>query len=178
MTDDNLPDAAETIAEVRELFAEGWCICRSATLPDRVLTLLESLSARVTQAETKLATVANLLGKMPIQYAASAKEPVVTLNMIDLTKVIEVAKGETDPSEWVSVPCRNSAKFGHSPHHWSEYREGQIPLRVAHYCDGIEIPAEAPPGTGNEAAHSCDNCSGIDPDSCMFSGSGSEATNG
>ncbi|MGY4859523.1 hypothetical protein [Cryobacterium sp. AP23] len=40
------PSAAGTkytdlIAEVRDLFAEGWCICRSATLGDRVLEALE-----------------------------------------------------------------------------------------------------------------------------------------
>lgn len=172
MTDDNLPDVAETIDNEHLWTAEAdpherQCAFCSRPMIYRdeeveilpcgangprathIRSLLESLSARVTQAETKLATVVNLLGKMPIQSAASAKEPVVTLNMIDLTKVIEVAKGETDPSEWVSMPCVNTAKFGHSPHHWSEYREGQVPLRVAHYCDGIEI-RDASPGTGNE----------------------------
>ena len=39
----------ELIAEVKALFDEGWCICRSSTLPERVLAALES--AEVTLAE-------------------------------------------------------------------------------------------------------------------------------
>lgn len=84
----------------------------------------------------RLALVIRMMERMPLVSSSSAKEPLVEFRMIDFTKAIEVAKGQTDPAEWVSVPCENTKHFEHSPHHWSEYREGQTPLRVPHYCDG------------------------------------------
>lgn len=82
----------------------------------------------------RLAEVIKLLQHLPIQQGSSDREPWVKVNLIDLTKLIDVACGLDDPEVWVGEPC--GKPFGHSPHHWSEYREGETPLRVPHYCDG------------------------------------------
>ncbi|WP_440708808.1 hypothetical protein [Herbiconiux sp. YIM B11900] len=89
------------------------------------------------ESQRRLAEVVRLLKEMPIVSASSAKEPLVEFRMIDFTQAIAVAVGETNPADWVSVSCPNTESFEHSPHHWNEYREGQTPLRVPHYCDGI-----------------------------------------
>lgn len=88
-------------------------------------------------AQERLAQCIRLLNQMPVQSAASDLEPWAKIHIIDWTKIIEVAHGLTDPDEWVSEYCGKS--FGHSPHHWSEYRDGQIPLRVAHWCNGEQF---------------------------------------
>lgn len=88
----------------------------------------------------RLAQTIRLLETMPIQSAASSMEPWAKIHLIDITKAIEVAKGLTHPDDWVSIYCGKT--FGHSPHHWSEYRDNQNPLRVPHWCDG-EIHREA-----------------------------------
>lgn len=89
-------------------------------------------------AEQRLAKTIALLKGMPILGASSEIEPWCKLRLIDLTKAIEVAEGITDPDEWVSVPCASLDQFEHSPHHWSEYRENETPLRIHHYCAGTK----------------------------------------
>lgn len=94
---------------------------------------------RALGAEARLATVIELMKRLPIQIAASAKEPWMTLNCIDFEMVQQVAEGKSDPQDWVSVPCGMAYGGGpieHSPHHWNDYEEGRDPLRIPHYCDG------------------------------------------
>lgn len=89
-------------------------------------------------AESKrFAQVRKLLGSMPIQSAASAREPWAKLHLIDLTMLQKVADGESDPDEWVAEWCGGTFG-GHSAHHWSVYVDGRDPLRTTHYCDGVE----------------------------------------
>ena len=108
---------------------------------------------RVMTDSERLATVINLLNKMPIQAAGSSEEPWVTLASIELTTIVNVAEGKDDPATWVSVPCKHATGIGlkpgdtpftfdHSPHHWSEII-GSITdahvTRVPHYCDGVKL---------------------------------------
>lgn len=85
-------------------------------------------------AEKRLEQTIQLLESIPIQSAASAEEPWAKIHLIDVTMAIKVARGLSSPDEWVSEFCGKT--YGHSPHHWSEYREHQVPLRVPHWCDG------------------------------------------
>lgn len=88
--------------------------------------------------ERRLAETIRLLESLPILSAASDIEPWAKIRLIDITKAIEVAKGTTDPADWVSVYCGKS--FGHSPHHWSRYRADGVPLREPYWCDGVHAP--------------------------------------
>jgi len=113
----------------------------------------ERFLARAVEAETRLATVTKLMKDMPIQAAGSSEEPWATIASINFTKIIEVAEGKTDPSEWVSVPCPYATgvhkkpadgprldKFDHSPHWYSDYitnEWGGFIRRDTHWCDGV-----------------------------------------
>ncbi|MFE6966979.1 hypothetical protein ACFVAJ_17845 [Agromyces sp. NPDC057679] len=83
-----------------------------------------------------MAFIGDLLGDMPIRSASSSHEPELTIDMINLTKVREVAEGSSDPSQWAddAVHCRQT--FDHAPHWWSEYVDGRNPVRIPHYCLG------------------------------------------
>lgn len=93
----------------------------------------------------RLAIVLDRLKHMPIRGAASAEEPWVTFDLIEITKTIEIAEGKTDPMDWVSVPCKNITGdgsddpyiFEHLAHWWSDYKEGRDPLRIPHWCQGL-----------------------------------------
>jgi len=92
----------------------------------------------------RLAIVRELLHSLPVLHASSAPEPPVTVRGVDLHAIIDVADGVDDgPAGWVNVPCPNTSKeraewfaFEHSPHHWSDYQEGRVPLRITHWCNG------------------------------------------
>lgn len=88
----------------------------------------------ITHPGDRLAETIRLLKRLPIQSGASALEPWAKVHLVDITKIIEVAEGRTHPRDWESAYCGKC--FGHSPHHWSEYSEGQEPLRVPHWCSG------------------------------------------
>jgi hypothetical protein len=47
--------AESVIDEVSDLFSEGWCICRSSSLPDRVLKELELNRERIESLQAQLA---------------------------------------------------------------------------------------------------------------------------
>ena len=83
----------------------------------------------------RLEAVKALLDRLPVTQGASAEEPWVMVNLVDLTAIFEVAAGVSSPADWLHVPC--SRAYGHAPHHWSEYRAGSIPIRVPHYCEGV-----------------------------------------
>jgi|SRR6478735_557826 len=93
----------------------------------------------------RLEAVTALLNSLPIQSGASDLEPWAKVHLVDITAIIEVAEGHSDPEDWVSEHCGRQYPeghfYGHSPHHWSLYEEGRDPLRITHWCNG-EVPED------------------------------------
>ena len=85
---------------------------------------------------SRLRTAIELIRTMPILEAASAEEPWLKVDIINLTKALEVADGKTDPVDWVNEPCPRFNGMAHSPHWWNAYQEYGEPLRIPHWCLG------------------------------------------
>lgn len=127
---DKAGSPAELVEQLRAE-AESW---RDVRLRFGVEVLLDRAADEIERLQAHNDDVVYRLQHMPIAAAASAEEPWVRFDMIELTKVINVASGLENPADWVHEPCNRN--HGHLAHHWSEYREGQTPLRIPHYCEG------------------------------------------
>ena len=97
----------------------------------------------------------DLFMTMPIVHTSfdnSREAHTVTVDIINFTKALDVAKGETHPSEWVNDPCKFATKtatflptgkpeygFSHTPHWWTNYpgdsRTGDL-SEFEHWCNG------------------------------------------